>query len=159
MSRFGDYGDNDGSTITWEMWEHNVNAALNGKRGQKALRELLLALDAIPGHRLIRDSFASSTPTTDAPDGQACAIGAWVAYKRIATGKATGWRECIEQLETQYGYPEGYETSEIGKRELGITRVLAEHLAWRNDEMYHSAPTPEALWEATRAYVLSKIRE
>jgi hypothetical protein len=53
MSRFNDYGDDDGEGVPPEFWEHNARLALKGRRGRKALAELREALFALPEHRLI----------------------------------------------------------------------------------------------------------
>jgi hypothetical protein len=149
MSRF-EYDDYD-STITQEMWQHNVDLALRGRKGQKALRELLLALDAVPGHRLIRDYLVNPE------QGEACAVGAWLAYKRIASGQTTDWNDTLRALYQQYGETEGWETGDIGRRELRVTGTLAQHIAYRNDDYYRSATTPEQLWQATYDWVRSQI--
>lgn len=150
MSRFSDDGDETG--LTPEMWWHNIDLAIKGKRGQKALRELLQALEAVPGHVLVRDYLA------DDERGVACAVGAYAAYKRIATGKANSWGEALHALRQQYGYePDGYEMGVIGKAETGMTTTLAQHLAYQNDEGHWRAKTPEELWQVTYDWVKSQL--
>ena len=55
MSRSGYSEDCDGRELI--MWRGAVAAAIRGKRGQRALRELVVALDAMPAKRLITDAL------------------------------------------------------------------------------------------------------
>lgn len=78
MSRFESGDDYD--VLAYGRWHANVQRAIKGRRGQKALREMRDALLAMPQRRLIADEFAT-------PQGEVCAVGCAVAYKRA---KATG---------------------------------------------------------------------
>ncbi|CAN7339587.1 hypothetical protein LJR074_001927 [Acidovorax sp. LjRoot74] len=69
MSRSGytdDYGDDD--PLAMGRWRAAVNSAINGKRGQAALRETLAALDAMPEKVLIGESLVTA-------DGEFCTLG------------------------------------------------------------------------------------
>jgi len=69
MSRSGycdDYGDDD--PLAMGRWRAAVKSAINGKRGQAALRETLAALDAMPEKELIGASLVTA-------DGEFCTIG------------------------------------------------------------------------------------
>jgi hypothetical protein len=61
MSRFVEY-DDDGEE-NWALdrgrWERNSRAALKGRRGRQALRELREALTALPEHRLIEGAVCT----------------------------------------------------------------------------------------------------
>ena len=100
MSRFnaddyeGDYPDLD-----YGRWEKNLRAAIAGRRGQKVLRELREALLALPGpgRRLIRSELAT-------PDGEVCAVGCLIAYKR-AMAKGTSPAEEAAMLAEEDPYP------------------------------------------------------
>jgi hypothetical protein len=72
MSRAQYSEDIDG----WELirWRGAVAKAIKGKRGQAFLREMLIALDALPDKRLIARELEK--------DGEVCAIG--------SVGKARG---------------------------------------------------------------------
>lgn len=79
MSRFSDYDDYEGEPeqiLAAGRWERNARAALKGKRGRKALKELREALMALPEHKLI--------------EGAACTVG---AAKRKAALLAEAERE------------------------------------------------------------------
>jgi hypothetical protein len=73
MSRSG-YSD---ELEPWDLirWRGQVASAIRGKRGQKLLRDLVAALDAMPVKRLIACELESA-------DGEVCALG--------ALGKARG---------------------------------------------------------------------
>lgn len=69
MSRSGytdDYGDDD--PLAMGRWRSAVRSAINGKRGQAALREILTALDAMPDKGLIGESLVTA-------DGEFCTLG------------------------------------------------------------------------------------
>lgn len=69
MSRSGytdDYGDDD--PLAMGRWRAAVRSAINGKRGQAALREILVALDAMPDKGLIGESLITA-------DGEFCTLG------------------------------------------------------------------------------------
>lgn len=63
----------------WELirWRGAVQSAINGRRGQKLLREILVALEAMPDKRLITDALEM--------DGEVCALGAVCRARRINT--------------------------------------------------------------------------
>lgn len=69
MSRSGysdDFGDDD--PLALGRWRAAVKSAINGKRGQAALRETLAALDAMPEKALIGESLVTA-------DGEFCTLG------------------------------------------------------------------------------------
>lgn len=82
MSRFGYDGDyeeyypNQG-----DLWWANIERALNGKKGQAALRDLEEALIALPEKKLVRGHIAKL-------DGSVCAVGALIVHKRVTAGEA-----------------------------------------------------------------------
>lgn len=67
----GDYDDYRGAAL----YRGAVMSAIRGKRGQKLLRDLADALDAMPDKRLIADHLEA--------DGEYCALGALACAKRI----------------------------------------------------------------------------
>lgn len=69
MSRSGysdDFGDED--PLALGRYRQAVDRAINGKRGQAALRETLAALDAMPDKALIGESLVTA-------DGEYCTLG------------------------------------------------------------------------------------
>lgn len=68
MSRSG-YVDYDGDDPLEEgRWRAAVRSALNGKRGQAALREIAAAMDAMPQRALIGESLVTA-------EGEYCTLG------------------------------------------------------------------------------------
>lgn len=68
MSR-SDYSDDFDENWDYIRWRGRVASSIRGKRGQKLLRELAAAMDAIPGKSLVAHELVSE-------DGQFCALGA-----------------------------------------------------------------------------------
>ena len=70
MSRSGYSDDCD----NLELWHAAVNRAMKDKRGQKALQEIVEALDKMPEKKLIQGSFTV---------GGFCTLGALAQYRNI----------------------------------------------------------------------------
>ena len=106
MSRSG-YSDD---CENWELikWRGQVASATRGKRGQKLLREMLAALDAMPVKRLVAEELVN--------EGEVCALG--------ALGQARGVK--MEDLD-----PEDYEA--VADR-FDIAHQLAQEIVYENDE-------------------------
>ena len=165
MSRFADeWDDYPDYNNAADLWQANVQRALAGKRGKKALAELREALRALPEKRLISGALC----TVDAPkrwDGHTqwyhddlahnvghqqgegvCAIGAYLWFKKVKAG--TDPQTAFEELPT-YLDTDGdsdWKTAEAGKA-AGLTMTLASTLAYRNDNFFEDM-SPEARYEA-----------
>lgn len=176
MSRFGDDYDGAEYNNAGELWAANARRALQGRKGQKALRELREALLALPEKRLIEgavctvgleERIAAMPETVDWGHGPrpnwerqrmtelvasqqgegVCAIGAYAWHKNVKAGMTP--EEAFEQLPVA---PEAdCETADLGKAH-GLTWVLAWELAYRNDELYDDA-TPEERYEKFLAWI------
>jgi hypothetical protein len=75
MSRFDcdyDYDDEYGE-LHRGRWEWNLEQAIKGRKGQRALRQLEAALLAMPQRRLVDSELAT-------PAGDVCAVGAAIAF-------------------------------------------------------------------------------
>ncbi|MFD1839100.1 hypothetical protein [Paracidovorax cattleyae] len=68
MSRSGYTDDYDDDPLAGGRWRAAVKSAINGKRGQQALREILAALDAMPEQALIGESLVTA-------EGEFCTLG------------------------------------------------------------------------------------
>ena len=127
MSRFG-YSD---SIDSWEFirWRGAVASAIRGKRGQRLLRDLVAALDAMPEKRLISDALVY--------DGDYCALG--------AVGTARNIR--MDHLDPD-------EVSEVAEA-LDIAEALAAEIAFLNDyepPWWRERENPEKRWARMRAW-------
>lgn len=113
MSRSGytdDYGDDP---LAMGRYRQQVQRALDGKRGQAFLRDLLDTLDAMPDKRLYSGSFATA-------DGEFCTLGAHAARKGV-------------KVDDLGDAEDGCETELVGKR-FGIARTMAAEIMYENDE-------------------------
>jgi hypothetical protein len=133
MSRSG-YTDDCESDWTLICWRGAVKRAINGRRGQAFLKEMLAALDAMPEKRLIRDELIDA-------DGAVCAVG--------AVGKARG---CDMTAVDPHDYH-----SVAGL--FGVSRALVQEIEYENDEGagYWREETPEQRFSRVRRWVGGKI--
>lgn len=109
MSRSGysdDFGDDD--PLALGRYRAQVNSAIRGKRGQALLRELLVALDAMPDKRLVAGELEA--------DGQFCALG--------VVGQARGLS--LTAIDT-------YDVEALGAK-FNIAEQLAREIMWVNDD-------------------------
>ena len=142
MSRAG-FGDGDDSDYPYELWEKTCELALNGKRGQKFLRELVAALDALPEKKLIAGQLKDET-------GAVCALGAVCVRKHLYT-PALEPREDEEYLH----WP-----PLAGALKISETLVrLVEHENDESDEWRDHKLTPEERWQHVRQWAKDMIKE
>jgi hypothetical protein len=133
------------------LYRGAVNRALQGKRGQAFLREMLAALDELPWQRLEVGTLVELT-RLDADDeltedvnaeahvSGCCAMGA-VALKR----------------ELDVSNVNAYMSSEVG-RAFDIAPSMAAEIAYENDEAGPDDETPEQRWHRVRAWVVAQIK-
>lgn len=107
MSRSG-YTDEIDDQWQNIMWRGAVNSALKGERGQRFLRELLEALDAMPEKRLVDGELEA--------DGQFCALG--------VVGHARGLN--LASIDT-------YDTESLSGT-FNIAEAMAREIMYMNDE-------------------------
>jgi hypothetical protein len=129
MSRSGYSDDID----QWDLirWRGAVKAATRGKRGQRLLRDLAEALDAMPVKALIAHELENE-------HGEVCALG--------AVGKARGID--MSRLDAE-------EPSEVAHA-FDIAQALAQEVAYMNDEAWHGL-TPEKRWLRVRSWVAENL--
>lgn len=130
MSRAG-YSE-DGDDDPWSMirWRGAVTSAMNGRRGQAFLRELLAALDALPEKKLVADELKDN--------GCYCALG--------AVGRARGLD--LERLDP-------YDWSGLSGT-FGIAEALVREIMGENDgDIYYGIhnETPEERFARIRKWV------
>ena len=140
MSRAG-FGDDDG-TYPYELWERTVENAINGKRGQKFLHELIAALDALPEKKLISYRLRDDT-------GAVCALGAVCARKQIDTAPL----EPGEDEEYLHWPPLA------GALNISETLVrVVEHENDEADEWCDRKLTPEGRWQHVRDWAVVLLK-
>ena len=152
MSRFDDNAPGDLETLLAQgRWMGRRKAVLNGRPGKAALAELEQALLAMPHKRLIEGTLCDGTGV--------CANGAWL-YRHYVDGGLSpreAWRKLKkDDKERFFGNDEGAEldrTVAMTVKELGVTKTLAEVVAYINDEEVY-ATTPEGRY----AQVLERVR-
>lgn len=130
MSRSGyseDWDDNTG----W-LYRGAVKRALQGRRGQAFLKEMLTALDALPVKELVAWELEK--------DGSVCAIG--------AVGKARG----IDMAKLN---PEDADTV---SGTFGIAPAMAREIAYENDEANYKPETPAERYQRVRLWIESEIK-
>jgi hypothetical protein len=106
---------------------------MKGARGQAFLREMLVALDALPERKLIAQELEA--------DGVVCALG--------AVGKARA-------MDLQKIDPEDHETV---AGVFGVAHAMACEIMFVNDDGVGSNVTPEQRYVRMRRWVESQIRE
>lgn len=134
MSRSGYSDDGDCDNWAWICYRGAVVSAMNGARGQKLLRDLIAALDAMPVKELIANELEAG--------GQVCALG--------ALGKVRG-------MDMTNLNPEA--PKQIGKA-FDIAPSLAREIVFENDdsEMYSiRVRTPAERWAHMRAWASSQL--
>lgn len=132
MSRSGYVDDID----PWQLikWRGQVASALRGKRGQKFLRELIAALDAMPVKELIDADLVSE-------DGeQVCALG--------ALGKAKG-------IDVTAIDPYDHDALSTA---FDIAPQLAAEVMFENDESWGLDDTAGRRWRRMRDWAESNLR-
>lgn len=117
----------------WDLirWRGAVASSIRGKRGQAFLREMIVALDALPQKRLTENALEH--------DGEVCAIGA-VGLKRGINmeGIDATDRESVAEA-------------------FGISSALAAEIAYENDEYWRD--TPENRWQRMRKWAESHLQQ
>lgn len=132
MSRSG-YSDDYDRDAPLEFYRQAVDRAIQGKRGQAFLRELLAALDALPEKNLIAEELEKY--------GRVCAIG--------SVGKARG----IDMSNVDVTEP-----TQVAKL-FGIAWSMAAEIEYMNDEYSIRPETPEERFTRMRAWVASQLIE
>lgn len=115
------------------MWRGRVASAIRGRRGQKLLRDLASAMDAMPDKRLIADELVTE-------HGEVCALG--------CVGKARGVVD-IDTIDPA--------EHDILATRFDVAACLIQEIEWMNDE-YVTDATPEFRWARVRKWVEENIR-
>jgi hypothetical protein len=129
MGRSGYTDDYDDETNCLGLYRANVDRAIGGKRGQAFLREMAIALDAMPVKELVADEIVRD-------ESHVCAIGSVAVARGID----------VSDLDE-------YDAEAIGKT-FGIAQAMAREIAFVNDDDFGSKKeTPAERWTRVRAWV------
>lgn len=135
MSRSGYCEDGESDNPVCLLWPSIIRRAVNGKRGQAFLKEMLAALDAMPEKKLIEAELH------DPQTGSVCAIGS-VGLKRGVD---------MSKLDPE-------DALGIAKA-FGIAPTLVREIEYINDDDFTWGDvSPEARWERVRKWVASQIK-
>lgn len=148
MSRSGytdDYGDDD--PLAMGRYRAAVASAMNGRRGQALLRELLAALDAMPEKRLEPGSFVQA-------GGGCCALGA------VALARGMDVSDLEPQPSAEYGWDDDGEVdaAAVGAR-FDVAESMAREVMYMNDEAVCWPHGSVERFRYVRAWVESSIKE
>lgn len=122
----------DGDTWAFICWRGAVNASIKGKRGQKLLKELLVALDEMEVKILIAEQLEHK--------GCFCTLG--------VVGKSRGID--LTKIDPDESY-------EVGKA-FDIAEALSREIAYMNDEGFFGYDeTPSNRWVRMRKWVDDNI--
>lgn len=130
MSRSG-YTDDKDDPLELGRWRAQVKSAIRGKRGQKFLRELIAALDAMPVKELIADELITT-------EGEVCAIGAVCQMRGIDVSNV------------DYGSPEDVAAK------VGIASQMVAEVEYENDEGGWKE-TEEQRWQRMRRWAEANL--
>lgn len=126
MSRSGYVDGSDLDQLEYGRHRGRVASAIRGRRGQVFLRDLLAALDALPEPRLIANDLEAA--------GQVCALGALGKARGVSMGTID---------------PEDCDTVAAT---FGVATVLAQEVAYENDEDGSFSETPEQRFKRMRRW-------
>lgn len=133
MSRSG-YVDEMDDQWALIRWRGAVASAIKGARGQAFLREMIVALDAMPEKALIESALQTEA-------GEVCAMGA-VGLKRGINMAEVDPEDADQVAET-----------------FGISHALAKEIAYENDEGGDwREDTPRKRWQRMRDWAESHLR-
>ncbi len=133
MSRSGYVDDWDDKL--W-LYRRAVENAMNGKRGQAFLREMVAALDALPVKELEEGVLVCQ-------DGGCCAMGAVVQARGLDANQV-----------------DDSEPEEVAAF-LGIAPAMAKEIAFENDNEYGYArdASPADRWQRMRDWCVANLKE
>lgn len=124
--------DEDGSLA---MWRGRVASSMRGKRGQKLLRDLLTALDAMPAKRLVDEVLQDA-------DGDVCLLGAGAKHRNVPEIFSIG--------------PEDHDAL---AKHFDVAPCLIQEIEYINDEdgSYCSRESPESRFDRVRKWLVKNI--
>jgi hypothetical protein len=114
------------------MYRGAVISAMRGARGQKLLKDIVVALDALPEPKLIAEELEA--------DGCFCTLGAVANLRGVSFSRLN----------------EYYAPHHVSKP-LNIASALAAEVMYMNDEAGMYDETPESRWSRMRNWAQERI--
>lgn len=161
MSRSGYYDDND-DILAHGRWRAQVRSATYGRRGQKLLKDMLAALDALPEPRLIAgDLVFTGEPQWSHPSPDEDII---LGGDQLVDGSGRVVRVGDVCALGALGLARGMDMSKLDPHEaesvadaFDIAHQLAREIVYENDEGGYSE-TPEQRFIRIRRWVERQIK-
>lgn len=145
MSRSG-YTDDTEDQWAMICWRGAVTSAIRGKRGQALLKEMLVAMDAMPIKRLIATELVE-------PDLIPCSHWGLFETESVCALGAVGKARGIDMSDIDP------ENRECVAKIFNIATPMEQEIVWVNDESGRYRETPEQRFVRVRAWVESKIKK
>lgn len=136
MGRSGFY-EGDGQA-EHNLFRGRVTRSLRGKRGQKALRDLIKGMDAMKEKKLAYGKFQSG--------GNMCAIGV------IANARG------LDFSDLNPDDPDDLVDHDIISSRLDIAECMSREIQYENDEAWYEVETDEHRWVRVRAWAVSLLK-
>jgi hypothetical protein len=131
VSRSGYYDDYESDSNIGFLWDSITRTAIRGRRGQRLLREMGTALDAMPVKELEAGVLVE--------DGQVCALGAVALARGID----------VSALDPE-------DPAAVAKV-FDIPTTLAREVAYQNDDGSLRDEAPAERWTRMRAWVNANV--
>jgi hypothetical protein len=141
LNEYDDFCDDD-ANLSFGRWRGQVESAIRGKDGQKFLKELVRALDALPEKKLISESL-------QVQDGAVCALGAVARARGI---DMTQWTPGPDDDPDDFHYDQVHELAGT----FNVAHQLISEIIWENDEGNYNSP--EHRWAAMRKFAINRIK-
>lgn len=147
MSRSG-YSDDGEDSGLW-LYRANVDRAIAGKRGQKFLRDLVEALDAMSIKELIEGVLQEDDPIAFI-DSDGRLLPAQVQV--CAIGSVGLWRGMdMSELNPDY--------TDVVAKAFGIGEMLVRETVYENDEGSYNRETPAQRWQRMRDWAVKNLKD
>ena len=146
MSRHG-YTDDCDDNWANIRWRGQVASAIRGKRGQTFLKELEVALLALPHKRLCLGVLSNGDDV--------CALGAVAVQREIKKG-ANSLDEAMQKI--KQADPSELDAEDTAA-EMGIATQLAQEIMFINDEWGYHGMAPEQRYNEVLSWVRKQIQE
>lgn len=161
MSRSGYYEGGD-DWLAHGRWRAQVMSATRGKRGQKLLKDMLAALDALPEKRLItgnlvfdgRPEYPDPSPEEDIIVGGDQLVTGRGNIAHVGDACALGVLGLARGMDMSHIDPE--EPDQVASA-FDVASQLAREIVYVNDEEGNYAETPEQRFHRVRAWVVAQI--